>query len=101
MEHTELSPAPTEFIIISFAVLKSHDESSDYDMCEPRTTVYMIETENYEPLNEEARDKIYEDFRLQCHCAHDCCGHRNGGVSAIATMWPGRYLITVATSLNY
>lgn len=90
-----------QYNVIASGTLESRDTSDDYDMCEPRTTVYMIETEDWQDLDDETRDQIYENFHLQCHCAHDCCGHRNGGVSAISRVWAGRYLVTVSTLLNY
>jgi hypothetical protein len=90
-----------QYNVIASGTLQSTDESDDYDMCEPRTTVYMIETEDYAELNEATRELIHDRFRSRCTCAHDCCGHRNGGVSSITRMWEGRYLITVSTLLNY
>jgi hypothetical protein len=89
------------YTIIEHGTLNSHREDEEYDMCEPRTEVYMIETEDQQHLDDETRNGIHDRFRRWCSCAHDCCGHRNGGVTAVATMWPGRYLITVSTSLNY
>ena len=91
----------TKYTVIASGRLKPQDESDDYDVCEPRTTVYMIETDDDEPLNEVARDEIYDLFRLECWCAHDCCGHHNGGVTAISEMWKGRYLVTVNTLRNF
>jgi hypothetical protein len=90
-----------QYNVIASGTLESRDPSGDYDMCEPRTTVYMIETEDYADLDDETRENIYDRFRQYCTCAHDCCGHRNGGVSSISRMYEGRYLITVSSLLNY
>jgi hypothetical protein len=90
-----------QYTIIASGTLESRDPSDDYDMCEPMTTVYMIETEDHAELDEASRENIYRTFERRCYCAHDCCGHRNGGVSSITRMWEGRYLITVSTLRNY
>lgn len=73
----------------------------EFDMTEPEMQVYMIDIENGEAINDETRDSIHSRFHERCSCQHDCCGHRFGGVSNIAMMRKGRYLVTVCTQRNY
>lgn len=73
----------------------------EFDMTEPETQVYMIDIEDGEAISDETRDNIRNRFDERCSCQHDCCGHRFGGVSNIATMREGRYLVTVNTQRNF
>ena len=66
--------------------------------CDPQTLVLILEVEDGETLDEQ---EVRDEYRRRCHCAHDCCGHRNGGVTSINRMWAGHYIVTVSTSLNY
>lgn len=89
------------FQIIESGLLKDHRESADdYDMCQPKTMVYVLETES-PTLSDDDKQHVYSYFRLSCHCAYDCCGHRNGGVSTINKMYDNQYIITVTSALNF
>jgi hypothetical protein len=73
----------------------------DYDMTEPKTACFILETE--EPtLSESDQDVVRDYFRLpNCGCPGDCCGHRHGGVSKILKMWDHQYVVITHTSRNY
>jgi len=91
---------------MSFRIMESgtltdcRDGGDDYDMTEPKTTVYILDTED-ETISEHTKEDIQDYFRLRCYCSHDCCGHRNGGVTSINRMYGHRYIIAVHSSLNY
>lgn len=90
------------YTLISSGTLKPVTRESDdeYDYTEPRTDVYMIDLVDADTIDDETSFDIRERYRSRCSCAHDCCGHRNGGVSSIVRMYAGRYLVTVSTALN-
>lgn len=92
-----------KYTIIASGTLTDREAKPDdeFDMTEPKTEVYMIDIERGAAIEHGTCEHIRDRFRSRCSCAHDCCGHRNGGVSAIARMWEGRYLVTVQTALNY
>lgn len=90
------------FKVVESGVLKDRTPSNDddYDMTEPKTACFILETEA-DTLSEQDLDHVRDYFRLRCHCEHDCCGHRNGGVSHISRMWSHRYVVITHTSRNY
>jgi hypothetical protein len=89
------------FQIVGSGLLKDHRESEDdYDMCQPKTMVYVLETEA-PTLSDDDMQYVYDYFRLRCFCAHDCCGHRNGGVDTVNKMYDNQYIVTVTSALNY
>lgn len=87
--------------IIAHGILDDTSVNEELDMTEPEMQVYMIDIEGGEAIKAETRDHLEVRFRQRCYCRHDCCGHRFGGVSNIATMREGRYLVTVCTQRNY
>lgn len=91
------------FEIIAHGILHDNRVEADdeFDMTEPKMQVFMIDIEGGEAIDDDTRDDIRDYFRVRCSCQHDCCGHRFGGVSNIATMREGRYLVTVCTQRNY
>jgi len=72
----------------------------DYDYTEPKTTVYILDTER-ETITERDEKDIRGYFEMRCYCQHDCCGHRTGGVTSINRMYGNRYIVTVHSSKNY
>lgn len=93
--------------IIQSAMLKdtAPPKDDDYDMTEPRDFIHIVETRNPadtqgRPTEDDDRE-IREYFRLHCHCQHDCCGHRNGGVSFIRPLYDNRFVVLVHTYRNY
>ena len=89
------------FTVMESGVLTDRTTNDDdYDHTQPKTAVFILETEA-ETLSEDDMDHIRDYFRMRCHCAHDCCGHRNGGVSSINRMWSHRYVVVIHSSLNF
>lgn len=89
------------FTVMESGVLTDRTTNDDdYDHTQPKTAVFILETEA-DTLSEADEDHIRDYFRMRCHCAHDCCGHRNGGVSSINRMWSNRYIVVVHSSLNF
>lgn len=92
--------------IIQSAMLKdtAPPKDNDYDMTEPHDFIHIVEARNPpvdgRPTEDDDRE-IREYFRLRCHCARDCCGHRNGGVTFIKPLYDNRFIVLVHTSRNY
>jgi hypothetical protein len=76
------------------------EDGDDYDYTEPKTTVYILDTEE-DRISDRTEKDIRGYFEMRCYCQHDCCGHRTGGVTSINRMYGHRYIITVHSSLNY
>ena len=75
-------------------------DNDDYDYTEPKTTVYILDTEE-DHISDRTKDDIRGYFEMRCYCQHDCCGHRTGGVTSINRMYGHRYIVTVHSSKNY
>lgn len=89
------------FTVSLSGVLTDRTSSDDdYDHTQPKTAVFILDTEA-DTLSDKDKEHIYDYFRMRCQCDHDCCGHRNGGVSSINRMYAHSYIVTVQSSLNY
>jgi len=76
-------------------------DGRDWDITHPMLEVFILETEG-EDLTSEDEEDIRDRFNYgHCGCAHDCCGHRHGGVSSITKVWEGRYVVIVSSARNY
>lgn len=76
-------------------------DDQDWEITDPMIEVYILETGG-EDLTEGVEKDIRERFDYgHCGCAHDCCGHRHGGVSSITKVWEGRYVVIVTSARNY
>ena len=77
-------------------------EAVQNDITDPRLDAFIVEADNDAALTGEELAELYDEFNFgQCGCAHDCCGHRHGGVSSITQIYPGYYIMLVRSSLNY
>lgn len=80
--------------------LENVDPNADEITC-PRTDVLIIATDDGGDLTPEDREQLADNVRMRCHCIHDCCGHRNGGLSFVKKLYDGVYIATITSSLNY
>jgi len=74
---------------------------SHTDMCEPYSLALIVETEDGADLSEDEAYELRSDLERRCGCAHDCCGHYNGGVNSITKIWPGRFIVLASYLRNY
>lgn len=89
------------FQITHSGLLKDNTKSEDdHDMCETKTMAFVINTEAA-TLSDDDMQYVYDYFRIRCHCSHDCCGHRNGGVDSVSKMYDNQYIVTVTSMLNF
>jgi hypothetical protein len=76
-------------------------EAVQDSITDPRIDAFIVDSDDA-ALTDDELDELYAEFNFgQCGCAHDCCGHRHGGVSSITQIFPGHYIMLVRSSLNY
>ena len=72
----------------------------EIDPAAPYTEAAIVVTDT-DDLTDEDETEIFEHFRRGCHCAHDCCGHFNGGVFSITKEWDGQHIVLASYGPNY
>lgn len=77
-------------------------EAVQDSITDPRLDAFIVQTDDEARLTDDELEELYDEFNFgQCGCAHDCCGHRHGGVSSITQIHPGYYIMLVRSARNY
>ena len=81
---------------------------NDIDEYEDESMTYMvIRLDDPDPSDEDIQEwkqELYDEYRHECSCEHDCCGHWFGGVRDILQKYENDrqyWIVSVISQRNY